>query len=169
MQKPKVSLNQDTVWVSRVLKYPKSVWRIWQRFSCLLDEETPKIWKKLNSHDGFLSYLQNSTANSAHYHLAAHFSTALVCNKKLPWGFNFFHIFGILLPSRHEKCCQILQKFIWVYQYSRNSVKSALNRPSTEHKKMYNLDFEHKRINIFLPLKLSLWGAKNSRFESEFR
>ena len=29
------------------------------------------MWKKLNYHNGFLSYLQNSTANSAH--LAAHF------------------------------------------------------------------------------------------------
>ena len=48
----------------------KSIWRIWQQFSCLLDKGIPKIWKKLNSHNGFLSYLQNSTANSAH--LAAH-------------------------------------------------------------------------------------------------
>ena len=55
----------------------KSVSNIWQRFSYLLDEGIPKIWKKLNSHDGFLSYLQNSTANSAH--LSAHFCTALVC------------------------------------------------------------------------------------------
>jgi hypothetical protein len=31
----------------------KSVWRIWQHFSCLLDEEIPKIWKKLKSHSGF--------------------------------------------------------------------------------------------------------------------
>ena len=49
----------------------KSLCNIWQRFSCLLDEGIPKICKKLNSHGGFLSYLQNSTANSAH--LAAHF------------------------------------------------------------------------------------------------
>jgi hypothetical protein len=32
----------------------KSVWRIWQHFSCLLDEGIPKVWKKLNSHGGFL-------------------------------------------------------------------------------------------------------------------
>ena len=43
----------------------KSVCRIWQHFSCLLDEGIAKILKKLNFHDGFLSYLQNSTANSA--------------------------------------------------------------------------------------------------------
>ena len=41
----------------------KSIWRIWQPFSCLLDEGIPKIFKKLNSHNGFLIYLQNSTAN----------------------------------------------------------------------------------------------------------
>ena len=55
----------------------KSIWRIWECFSHLLDKRIPKIWKKLNPHDGFLSYLQNSTANSAH--LAAHFCPALVC------------------------------------------------------------------------------------------
>ena len=32
----------------------KSVCNIWQWFSCLLDERIPKIWKKLNSHGGFL-------------------------------------------------------------------------------------------------------------------
>ena len=32
----------------------KSVSNIWQRFSCLLDEGIPKIWKKLNYHGGFL-------------------------------------------------------------------------------------------------------------------
>ena len=34
---------------------PKSVWRIWQHFLCLLDEGIPKIWKKLNSYGGFLT------------------------------------------------------------------------------------------------------------------
>ena len=58
----------------------KSIWRIWECFSHLLDKRIPKIWKKLNPHDGFLSYLHNSTANSAH--LAAHFCPALVCPQK---------------------------------------------------------------------------------------
>ena len=97
----------------------KSVWRIWQRFSFLLDEVIPKIWKKLNSHDGFLSYLQNSTSNSAH--LAARFCPVLVCPQKVTMKFNFFHIFGIPSSSRHEKCWQILQTLFWVFQYSRNS------------------------------------------------
>ena len=35
--------------------------------------------------------------------------------------FNFFHIFGIPLSSRHEKRCQILQTLFWVFEYSRNS------------------------------------------------
>ena len=58
----------------------KSVWRIWECFSHLLDKTIPKIWKKLNPHDGFLSYLQNSTANSAH--LEANFCPALLCPQK---------------------------------------------------------------------------------------
>ena len=32
----------------------KSVWRIWQHFSCLLGEGFPNIWNKLNSHGDFL-------------------------------------------------------------------------------------------------------------------
>ena len=56
------------------LNSQKSVSNILPHFSCLLDEGIPKIWNKLNSHNGFLSYLQNSTANSAH--LAAHFCPA---------------------------------------------------------------------------------------------
>ena len=69
----------------------KSVWRIWQHFLCLLDEGIPKIWKKLNSHDGFLSYLQNSIANSAH--LAAHFCPALVCPQKATVKIQFLPYF----------------------------------------------------------------------------
>ena len=69
----------------------KSVCNIWQRFSCLLDEGIPKICKKLNSHDGFLSYLQNSTANSAH--LAAHFCPALVCPQKATVRIQFLPYF----------------------------------------------------------------------------
>ena len=32
----------------------KYIFNIWKRFSCLLDVGIPKIWKKLNSHGGFL-------------------------------------------------------------------------------------------------------------------
>ena len=80
-----------SLWVSRVLKYPKSVWRLWQHFSCQLDEGLPKTWKKLNSHSGFLSYLQKSTANSAH--LAAHFRPALVCPQKATMRIQFLPYF----------------------------------------------------------------------------
>ena len=69
----------------------KSVWMTWQRFSCLLEDRIPKIWKKLNSHDGFWSYLQNSTANSAH--LAAHFCPALVCPQKATVRIQFLSYF----------------------------------------------------------------------------
>ena len=69
----------------------KNVWRIWQHFSYLLDEGIPKIWKKLNSNDGFLSYLQNSTTNSAH--LVAHFCPALVCPQKATVRIQFLPYF----------------------------------------------------------------------------
>ena len=69
-----------------------SVWRILQRFSCLPDEGIPKIWKKLNSHDGFLSYLQNSTASSAH--LVVLFSPALVSPQEATARIQFLPYFG---------------------------------------------------------------------------
>ena len=70
----------------------KSVCNIWQGFSCLLDEGIPKIWKKLNFHHGFLSYLQSSTANSAH--LAAHFCPAK-CYKHFFGYFNALKTHGV--------------------------------------------------------------------------
>ena len=69
----------------------KRVSNIWLHFSCLLDEGIPKIWKKLNSRDGFLSYLQNSTANSAH--VAADFCPALVCPQKATKRIQFLPYF----------------------------------------------------------------------------
>ena len=69
----------------------KSLCNIWQRFSCLLDEGIPKICKKLSSHGGFLSYLPNSTANSAH--LAAHFCPVLVCPQKATVRIQFLPCF----------------------------------------------------------------------------
>ena len=65
----------------------KSVSNIWQSFSCLLDEGILKIWKKLNSHDGFLTYLQNSTTYSAH------FCPALVCPQKATVRIKFLSYF----------------------------------------------------------------------------
>ena len=49
--------------------------------------------KEMNSYDGFLSYLQNSAANSAH--LAAHFCPALVSNRENS-------ISSIFLESSHQ-------------------------------------------------------------------
>ena len=45
----------------------------------------------MRSYDGFLSYLQNSTANSAH--LAANFCPALVCPHKATVRIQFFPYF----------------------------------------------------------------------------
>ena len=49
------SATQITVSFQSMEILKKSVWRIWQHFSYLLDEEIPEIWKKLNFHDGFLN------------------------------------------------------------------------------------------------------------------
>ena len=69
----------------------KSLSTTWQRFSCLLDEGIAKICKKLKSHGGFLSYLQDRTANSAY--LAAIFCPALVCPQKAIVGIKFLAYF----------------------------------------------------------------------------
>ena len=96
----------------------KSLSSIWQHFSCLLDEGIPKIWKKLNSHDGFLSYLLiGQPIQPIWQHIFALLWSAL---KKPPWEFNFVHIFGIPSSSRHEKCCQMLQTLFWLFQCSKN-------------------------------------------------
>ena len=40
--------------------------------------------------------------------------------KKPPWEFNFFHIFGIPLSSRHAKRCQMLERLFVLFHRSRN-------------------------------------------------
>jgi hypothetical protein len=47
--------------------------------------------KEIEFSDGFLSYLQNSTTNSAH--LAAHFCPALVCPQKATMRIQFLPYF----------------------------------------------------------------------------
>ena len=83
--------NVYTLWVSRILKYPKKCLEDLTMFFMSTWWGDPKIWKKLNSHDGFLSYLQNSTANSAH--LAAHFCPALDCPQKATMRIQFLPYF----------------------------------------------------------------------------
>ena len=41
--------------------------------------------------------------------------------KKPLWKSNFLHIFASSSSSGHEKCCQTLQWFFEVFQYSRNT------------------------------------------------
>ena len=43
--------------------HTSSIYRFSNTFSCILNEGIPKIFKKLNSHGGFLSYLQSSADN----------------------------------------------------------------------------------------------------------
>ena len=96
----------------------KSIFNIWQYFSCLLDEGIPKICKKLNCHGGFLSCLQNSTANSAH--MTTHFCPVLICPQKPLREFNFFHIFEIPSSSRPELCWPMLERLFVLFYHSRN-------------------------------------------------
>ena len=72
----------------------------------------------MNSHNGFLSYLQNSIVNSAH--LSAHFCPALVCPQKAAVRIQFLPYFGISSSSRHEKCCQMLKRLFVLFHHSRN-------------------------------------------------
>ena len=40
--------------------------------------------------------------------------------KKPSWEFKFFHIFGISSSSRHEKCCQMLERLFVLFHHYRN-------------------------------------------------
>ena len=93
----------------------KSISSIWKHFSCLLDQGISKIWKKLNSHGGFLRAGQKYAARWAE--LAVLFCGWL---KKPSWEFKFLHIFGIPSSSRHEKCCQMLEILFVLFHHSRN-------------------------------------------------
>ena len=94
----------------------KSVSNIWPHFSCLLDEGIPKIWKKLNFHDGFLSYLQNNTANSAHL-------AFLPCLSLPSESHCENSISSIFLESPHQVDVKNIVKCwkdFFVFQHSRN-------------------------------------------------
>ena len=80
-----------SLWVPTVLKYPKKCLEDLTTFFISTWWGDSKIWKKLNSHGGFLSHLQNSKANSAH--LAAHFCPALVCPQKATVRIQFLPYF----------------------------------------------------------------------------
>ena len=97
----------------------KSVWRIWQRFFHVYLMR------------GFQNYERNWILMMAFWatckiakpiqpiwqHI---FAMPLSALKKPPWEFNFFHIFGIPLSSRHEKCCQMLERLFALCHHSRN-------------------------------------------------
>ena len=115
---------------------PKSVWTICQRFSCLLHERNPKIWKKLNSDDGFLSYLQNSAANSAH--LAAHFCPALVCPQKA---------YCIFLESPHQVDMKNVVKCYKHFFCYFNALKTHCDLIHSTHRYIFVYDKTHKQFS----------------------
>ena len=97
-------IGYSSRYVSRVVKYRKSLCNICQHLSYQLDERITKISKKFNSNGGFLSYLLESTANP--YLTAATFCLVLSALIKLLWELNFLHIFATPSSSTCEKCCK---------------------------------------------------------------
>lgn len=97
----------------------KSLSSTWQHLSCLLlDEEIPKICQKLNYHDGLLRADQGRAKYAIIWaELAMLFSRQLKTPSR---ELNFQHIFEILLSSRHEKCCQMLERPFVLFHHSRN-------------------------------------------------
>ena len=87
----KVHIHGWTRYVTRVVEYHKKSFQHLTTFFMSTWWGDPKNMKELNSHDGFLSYLQNSTANSAL--LAAHFCPVLVCPQKATVRIRFFPYF----------------------------------------------------------------------------
>ena len=112
----KTNLNQTvpSLWVSRVLKYPKN---------CLEDLITffmSTWWGDSKSREE-IEFLQTKAGQNVlpdGLNWLCYFAGS---TKKPSWEFNLFHIFGIPPSSRHEKRCQILQTIFLVFQYSRNS------------------------------------------------
>ena len=85
------SLDKISRYVSRVVKYNKTSFHHLTTFFMSIWWGDSKIWKKLKSHGGFLTYLQDRTANPAN--LAAIFCPALVCPQKDILGIKFLAYF----------------------------------------------------------------------------
>ena len=95
----------------------KSVSNIWQRFSCLLDEGIPKYGRNWILTMAFWATCKIAQPIQPIWqHI---FALPWSAFKKPPWEFNFFHIFGVPLSSRHEKHCQMLQTLFWLFQCSK--------------------------------------------------
>ena len=47
--------------------------------------------------------------------------------KRPPWKKKFLHFFSINSSSRHEKCCQMLQRLFWLFQCSKNPLCMSLS------------------------------------------
>ena len=110
------------VYVSWVVKYNK---KSFHHLTTFFMSTWWWICIKLKSHDGFLSYLQDRTAN-----LTAIFCFHWSALKKPSWELNFFHIFAVPLSSRDEKCFQMLEILFVVFQHSRNIVCKVTSKTS---------------------------------------
>ena len=93
----------------------KSVCNIWQHFLCLLDEGIPKIWKKLNSHGGFLRADQGRAKMCCRMGWIG-------CSSKSHRENSISFIF--LDPPHQVDIKNVVKssKHFWVFQYFRNSL-----------------------------------------------
>ena len=145
-----------------VFKYPKKCLEDLTTFSCLLDEDIPKIWKKLNSHDGIFSYLQNSTANLAHQ--AAHFCPVLVCPQKATVRILFLPYIWNPLIADMKNVVKSSKPFFWYFNALGTHTHSAKQKYQNIRKILYILAFylithnkivkSHLPTSSFLPTQL---------------
>ena len=59
--------------------------------------------------------------------------------KKQSWELNFLHIFAVPLSSRHEKCCQILERLFVVFHHYRNIL--CHSQANWSHRLLFNPAF----------------------------
>ena len=104
--------------VSRVVKYNKKSFPIWQRLSCQLDEGIAKMCKNWNLTVAFWATCKIGQPIQPIWQ--QFFALPWSALKKQSWELNFLHIFAVPLSSRHEKCCQILERLFVVFHHSRN-------------------------------------------------
>ena len=96
----------------------KSLSTIWQRFSSLLDEVIAKYARNWNVLEAFWATCKIGQPIQPIWQ--QFFALPWSALKKPSWELNFLHIFAVPLSSRHEKCCQILERLFVAYHHSRN-------------------------------------------------
>jgi hypothetical protein len=97
----------------------KSLFNIWQHFSCLFDKGTAKICKNFSSNDSFLRADQGRGKIAVRLAGLAVLSCRYVAQKATV-RFQFLAYFAIPSSSRHEKRFQKVEIHFVVIPHSRN-------------------------------------------------